>query len=82
MELSQSADRFRLLQSSYYEQKARERDPDPFPERIKRDKALECDIQRVWEEKCAAASGLDGSSASPTFNRRSKNTDGKSASGG
>jgi putative transposase len=39
-----------IAPSSYYEQKARERDPDRLPERIKRDKALERDIQRVWEE--------------------------------
>ena len=39
-----------IAPSSYYEQKARERDPDRLPERIKRDKALEREIQRVWEE--------------------------------
>ena len=35
--------------SSYYERKARERDPDRLPERLKRDRRLERDIQRVWE---------------------------------
>ena len=39
-----------IAPSSYYVQKARERDPDRLPERMKRDKALERDIQRVWEE--------------------------------
>lgn len=38
-----------IAPSSYYEHKARERDPDRLPDRIKRDRALECDIQRVWE---------------------------------
>ena len=38
-----------IAPSSYYEYKARERNPDRLPDRIKRDKALECDIQRVWE---------------------------------
>jgi transposase-like protein len=38
-----------IAPSNYYEHKARERDPDRLPGRIKRDKALECDIQRVWE---------------------------------
>lgn len=39
-----------IAPSSYYEHKARERDPDRLPPgRIKRDKALEGDIQRVWE---------------------------------
>lgn len=33
-----------IAPSSYYEQKARERDPDRLPERIKRNKALERDI--------------------------------------
>ena len=34
--------------SSYYEHKARERNPDRLPDRVKRDKILERDIQRVW----------------------------------
>jgi transposase InsO family protein len=38
-----------IAPSSYYEHKARERDPDRLPDRIKRDRALEHDIQRVWE---------------------------------
>lgn len=38
-----------IAPSSYYEHKARERDPDRLPDRIKRDKELESDIQRVWK---------------------------------
>lgn len=38
-----------IAPSSYYEHKARERDPDRLPDRIKRDKALEQEIQRVWD---------------------------------
>ena len=38
-----------IAPSSYYEHKRRERDPDRLPGRIKRDKKLELDIQRVWE---------------------------------
>jgi transposase InsO family protein len=38
-----------IAPSSYYEHKARERDPDRLPDRTKRDKALERDIQRIWE---------------------------------
>lgn len=37
-----------IAPSSYYELKAREGDPDRLPDRIKRDKALEREIQRVW----------------------------------
>lgn len=36
--------------STYYEEKARERDPNRRPPRAIRDDALEPDIQRVWEE--------------------------------
>lgn len=38
-----------IAPSSYYEHKARERDPDRLPDRLKRDRELERDIQRVWE---------------------------------
>ncbi|WP_143037940.1 hypothetical protein [Nitrosomonas sp. Nm58] len=38
-----------IAPASYYEHKARERDPDRLPDRIKRDKELESDIQRVWK---------------------------------
>ena len=38
-----------IAPSSYYEHKVRERDPGRLPDRIKRDKELESDIQRVWE---------------------------------
>jgi len=36
--------------STYYEHKARERDPGRRPERVKRDDALKADITRVWED--------------------------------
>ena len=39
-----------IASSSYYEYKARERDPDRLPDRIKRDMRLELDIQRVWKD--------------------------------
>ena len=39
-----------IAPSSYYEHKARERDPDRLPDRIKRDMRLELDIQRVWKD--------------------------------
>jgi len=39
-----------IVPSTYYEQKAREDDPDQLPERLKRDHSLEINIKRVWEE--------------------------------
>ncbi len=39
-----------IAPSTYYEQKAREDDPDRLPERTRRDSSLEVDIKRVWEE--------------------------------
>ena len=36
--------------STYYECKARERDPARWPERVKRDASLKDDIKRVWED--------------------------------
>ena len=42
-------EQIQIAPSSYYEHKARERDPDRLPDRIKRDKELESDIQRVWK---------------------------------
>jgi transposase InsO family protein len=39
-----------IAPSTYYEQKARERDPSRQPERARRDAALSHEIQRVWEE--------------------------------
>jgi len=39
-----------IAPSTYYEQKARERDPSRLPERARRDAALSEEIQRVWEE--------------------------------
>ena len=37
-----------IAPSSYYELKARERDPERVPPRLKRDAALREEIQRVW----------------------------------
>jgi putative transposase len=39
-----------IAPSTYYEQKARERDPDRRPARAVRDEALKPEIQRVWDE--------------------------------
>ena len=39
-----------IAPSTYYEQKAREDDPERLPDRTRRDSALEIVIQRVWEE--------------------------------
>ncbi len=39
-----------IAPSSYYQHKACERDPDRLPDRVKRDRELERDIQRVWEK--------------------------------
>jgi len=39
-----------IAPSTYYEQKAREVNPDRRPARAKRDAELEVDIRRVWEE--------------------------------
>jgi len=39
-----------IAPSTYYEHKAREQNPDRLPDRIKRDRKLEKDIPRVWEE--------------------------------
>jgi putative transposase len=36
--------------STYYEHKARQADPGNAPERVKRDRCLEGEIQRVWVE--------------------------------
>jgi len=36
--------------STYYEHKARQADPDREPERVKRDRWLKVEIQRVWDE--------------------------------
>ncbi|SFK76095.1 HTH-like domain-containing protein [Nitrosomonas aestuarii] len=43
-----------IAPSNYYRYKARERDPERLVDRIKRDKALEYDIQRVWENNFKA----------------------------
>jgi transposase InsO family protein len=39
-----------IAPSTYYEQKARQADPDRLPSRTKRDAELRGEIQRVWEE--------------------------------
>jgi len=39
-----------IAPSTYYEQKARETNPDRLPARMKRDQELEPEIQRVWDE--------------------------------
>jgi putative transposase len=39
-----------IAPSTYYESKSREADPDRLPERVRRDKELCVDIQRIWEE--------------------------------
>jgi putative transposase len=38
-----------IAPSTYYEQKAREADPDRLPERVKRDAVLKEEIRRVWK---------------------------------
>ena len=42
-----------IAPSRYYEWKAREREPERRPERMKRDEALKPEVQRVWEENFA-----------------------------
>ncbi len=39
-----------IAPSTYYEQKAREADPERLPARAKRDAELEPEVRRVWEE--------------------------------
>jgi len=39
-----------IAPSTYYEMKARERDPDRRPPRAIRDEQLKPEIQRVWDE--------------------------------
>ena len=39
-----------IAPSTYYEHKARERDPERLPARAKRDRILRPEIQRVWQE--------------------------------
>jgi transposase InsO family protein len=39
-----------IAPSTYYEQKARERDPRRLPARVRRDRELQPRIRRVWEE--------------------------------
>ena len=39
-----------IAPSTYYEQKARQADPDRLPARTKRDRVLSEEILRVWKE--------------------------------
>ena len=39
-----------IAPSTYYEQKARRADPDRLPPRLRRDRGLCEEIQRVWDE--------------------------------
>jgi hypothetical protein len=39
-----------IAPSTYYEQKARQADPDRLPPRVRRDAVLREEIQRVWDE--------------------------------
>ena len=39
-----------IAPSTYYEQKARQADPDRLPPRVRRDAILREEIQRVWDE--------------------------------
>ena len=39
-----------IAPSTYYEHKAREADPERLPPRVRRDKELSDEIQRVWDE--------------------------------
>ncbi len=43
-------DQLQIAPSTYYEHKARERDPQRLPERTRGDHGLEVEIRRVWEE--------------------------------
>lgn len=43
-----------IAPSTYYEQKARERDPSRLPNRLQRDRKLQPEIQRVWQENFCA----------------------------
>ena len=42
-----------IAPSTYYEQKARQRDPERRPLRAIRDEALKPEVQRVWDENFA-----------------------------
>ena len=39
-----------IAQSTYYDHKAKQRDPDRRSDRAKRDEQLKSEIQRVWDE--------------------------------
>ena len=42
-----------IAPSTYYEFRARVRDPERRPDRAKRDEALRAEIRRVWDENFA-----------------------------
>ena len=48
-----------IAQSTYYEQRARRRDPELRPARAKRDEVLRPQIQRVWDESHGGVYGAD-----------------------
>jgi putative transposase len=48
-----------IAPATYYEQRARRRDPERRPERTKRDEALRVDIRRVWQASCEGVYGAD-----------------------
>jgi transposase InsO family protein len=43
-------DHIQIAPSTYYEAKRREREPERLPEREKRDRVLEIEIRRIWDE--------------------------------
>ena len=47
---SHCADSCRVAPSTYYEHKARQREPERHPARYQRDQWLKPEIQRVWDE--------------------------------
>ena len=47
-----------IAPSTYYEMKARERDPERLPPRVRRDMTLKREVQRVWEESFGGVYGV------------------------
>ena len=48
-----SSDLLPIVPSVYYERRARRRDPDRCPPRVRRDAEFGCHIRRVWHENRA-----------------------------
>lgn len=48
-----------IAPSTYYEQRARRRDPERRPERAKRDERLQVEIRRVWQQSHDGVYGAD-----------------------